>query len=74
MSGRDQTVNLINSPLPAVQAGGGERPPFIQSVGEESTNAQDLATLVDVFRTLLELDRKYGGDIGNEKPNGNDHH
>ena len=35
---------------------------------------KDLATLVDVFRTLLELERKYGSGIETERPNGSDHH
>lgn len=42
---------------------------------EESNepNRDELATLVDVFRTLLELDRKYGGDMEKEKQNGSNH-
>ena len=35
---------------------------------------KDLATLVDVFRTLLEWERKYGSGIETERPNGSDHH
>lgn len=74
MSGRDQSTNSINSPSPAVQAGGGERPPIIQNNEEESMSDEERRTLVDVFRTLLELDRKYGGDIEKKKSHGSDHH
>ena len=34
---------------------------------------EDLAAFVDVFRTLLEWERKYGCDMGKEKHNGSDH-
>lgn len=45
----------------------------IQPISEEisrSLDREDLEALVDVFRTLLEWERKYGGDI--EKSNGSD--